>query len=398
MGMTFWMAFTEHLPTLLLVSMGASEAHVGLQGAFLPGLQLLQLPTLRAIARVSKRSILVAGQLFALAAALPLLFLETIEPSTSSWAVISVLLCFAAVAAGLQVGNTVWFPLLRSYVEPGQVGRFFGLLRSGWHLALMIYYAGAQLWLAHSPGRFAPLFGVAWILGMLRCGLVMRMPERSERTQEKIRVREALALVRDDPSLRSLLIGSASNAAIRGAVLPFAIVMMRREIGFSEAQVLLCTFVYYAGGLASLYLWGRISDRIGPAPVFLATTLGLAALLMLISFVDTADARGIAMIVIFFAGRAIFTSGFGVAETQALFDLTPSDTPARTLVIAGVLTSSMNALAPLLAGLLLQQALTNTEAPLAVYRIFFGLAAVAQLLVFWPLRRVWRSERPAGGA
>jgi MFS family permease len=216
------------------------------------------------------------------------------------------------------------------------------------------------------------------------------MPERSERTGDEIRVREAVALVRENPRLRRLLLGTAANGSIRASVIPFAIVMMRREVGFSEAQVILCTFVYYAGGLASLYLWGRVCDRIGAAPVFLMTTLGLAALLLLIGLIDAPDQIGMTLILIFFGGHAIFSSGFGVADTQVLFRLTPSHAPARTLVIAGVLTSSVQALAPILVGLALQQALQSREEALAVYHHFFALAAIAQVLVFLPLRSIRR--------
>ncbi|MCH7707639.1 MAG: hypothetical protein IH884_04070, partial [Myxococcales bacterium] len=72
-GMTFQTVFTQPLPTLALLALGASETQVGLQIAALNGFLLLQLPTLRLVARYSKRSILVGGHLFALLAAAPLL-------------------------------------------------------------------------------------------------------------------------------------------------------------------------------------------------------------------------------------------------------------------------------------------------------------------------------------
>ncbi|MCP4037996.1 MAG: hypothetical protein GY733_13730, partial [bacterium] len=130
-GMTFWMANTEQLPTLLLVSLGASEFQVGLQSAFLPGLQLLQLPTLRQIAHVRKRTILLLGQVGALLGGLPLLFLDPLMAFDEATVRIVALVSFALIAAGLNIGNTVWFPLLRSYVEADRIGHFFSLIRSG---------------------------------------------------------------------------------------------------------------------------------------------------------------------------------------------------------------------------------------------------------------------------
>src|SRR5690606_38466068 len=67
-GMTHRTLYTEQLPTLALVGLGASEALVGLQRAFEPASQLLQLVALRAVGRVRKRTILVTGQAVAVAA------------------------------------------------------------------------------------------------------------------------------------------------------------------------------------------------------------------------------------------------------------------------------------------------------------------------------------------
>jgi MFS family permease len=370
--------------------MGASEAQVGVQQSFLPGLQVLQLPTLRAIARVSKRRILIAGQAFAVCVALPILLVDFLAQLGPELALASVLFSFALVAVGLNVGNTVWFPLLRSYVEPERIGHFFGLLRSGWHFALIVYYLIAQVWLTQNPGDFATLFAGAWALGVLRIALILRLPERSERTPDRIRVREAFALVRSQPELRRYLMGVAAGGALRTSTLPFAIVMMRRVIGFSDAEVILATLASYGGGLISLYLWGRITDRIGAAPVFRMTSLGLAALLLLLLLIDSPGAGQLALVLAFFFGHALLTAGFGVADTHVLFGLAPAEAPARTLVIAGVLANSAAALAPILVGLVLDALLVRAHDDLSVYHGFFVVAACLQALVFLPLRRFTR--------
>ena len=390
-GMTFWTVHTEYIPTLLLVSLGASEFQIGLQGAFLPGLQLLQLPTLRAIAQIRKRTILLLGQVAALLGALPLLFLDPLlsfgEATVRGIALVS----FALVAAGLNVGNTVWFPMLRSYVDSDRIGHFFGLIRSIWHLALIVYFVSAQQWLLHNPGDYASLFAAAWFLGLLRMALIARMPERSERTEDKIRVREAFARVREDSKLQRYLVGVTLCAAIRTSTLPFAIVMMRREIGFSDSQILLTTLAYYGGGLVSLYLWGRVADRIGSAPVFRIAALGMASLLLLLVAIDSDSQRDLMLLLFFFFGFSLLTAGFGVADTRVLFQLSPPEAPARTLVISGVITNVIRALAPILVGFILEQALNVSDDRLAVYHGLFMGMAVLQVLAFIPLQGFTRS-------
>ncbi|MBW2294941.1 MAG: MFS transporter [Deltaproteobacteria bacterium] len=390
-GMTFWTVHTEHIPTLLLVSLGASEFQIGLQGAFLPGLQLLQLPTLRRIAQIRKRTILLLGQVAALLGALPLLFLDPLlsfgEATVRGIALVS----FALVAAGLNVGNTVWFPMLRSYVDSDRIGHFFGLIRSSWHLALIVYFVSAQQWLLYNPGDYATLFAAAWLLGLLRMALIARMPERSERTEGKIRVREAFARVREDSKLRRYLVGVTLCAAIRTSTVPFAIVMMRREIGFSESQILLTTLAYFGGGLVSLYLWGRVADRIGSAPVFRITAVGMASLLLLLVAIDSNSQRDLMLLLFFFFGFSLLTAGFGVADTRVLFQLSPPEAPARTLVISGVITNVIRALAPILVGVFLEQALSASDDRLAVYHGLFAGLAVLQMLAFIPLQGFTRS-------
>jgi hypothetical protein len=395
LAMTFSMVLQTHLPTLALVSLGASEGVIGLQSALKLG-DFLQLPALRAVARVSKRQILFFGQLVALFGAAPLIafpgWLESSKahPTAVPWLA---LLCFAVVMVGLRIGDAVWFPLLRAYMEPGGIGRFFGTIRSFWHLALIVYYLGAHWWLGAHPNGFGLLFGAAWICGLTRLAFILRMPERGERTGQRIRVREAFALIRDDVRLRRYLIGATWATAVRVTVIPFTIVMMRREAGFSSADVLVATVASFAGGLASLYGWGRVIDRFGAEPVFRGSCIGLGALTSTLTLVEGAGTAPLVGLVLFFFLHSVLTAGFGVADTHVLFRLTPPEAPARTLVIASVVVGALSSVAPIVIGFGLDRAIASASRPLFVYHALFGGAALLQALAFLPLRGL---DRAAG--
>ncbi len=384
-GMTFHMVFTQQLPTLALLHLGASELSVGLQTSFIFWFQLLQLPMLRAVARVSKRRILVVGQLLAQLGALPLVLYGSLAEGEHAVGV--ALTAFALAAAGLNVSQSVWFPLLRGFVEPEAVGRFFGILRTGWHLALIVYYVAAQRWLEANPGAFGPLFLAGWVCGLLRVGLIARLPERSERSGERIRIREALALIRDHPELRQYLAGSIAFRAIFWCVVPFAMVMLRREGGFSAGAILLTTVAWYSGGLVTLYVWGRVADRVGPRPIFRWTSLGMGALTATLVLVEEPGPATLVAVAAFFAALYALAAGFGVADTQVLFRLAPPEAPARLLVVAQVASHMLPGLAPVAVGYLLEQALAGASSRLAVYHAFFAVAALLQALAFLPLRR-----------
>jgi hypothetical protein len=229
-AMTHRLVYTEQLPTLALVGLGVGEWAVGLQRGFEPLGQLLQLPTLRLVGRFSKKQVLIGGQIIAVVGGLPMVAYAALAAGAGPWPQAVALVSLAAAAAGVVVSQTVWFPLLRGYVEPAGIGRFFGLLRTGWHLTLIGYYVAAQRWLAAHPGSFSPLFAVATLCGALRIALVARLPEAASVDGERVRVREILAVLRGGAVLRAYLYGVGLCGAARRAVIPFAIVMMRRVL------------------------------------------------------------------------------------------------------------------------------------------------------------------------
>lgn len=385
------MVFTEWVPTLALVALGAGEVVIGVQRSFDPLAQLLQLPTLRSMGRFAKRHILVAGQVVALIGGVPLLFYSGIAQRGGDAAVALALVALAVSSAGIAISQTVWFPMLRAYIEQDQTGRFFGILRSGWHLALIFYFLGAKAWLDAHPGSFGPLFGFGFALGVVRVAMIVRMPERSERTGEPIRVREALRLLRSDPRLRHYLMGVAIEGAVRSATMPFVIVMMRRVLGLSEGEVLFTTVAMFSGGLVSLYLWGRVVDRIGPARVFVATALGSALLLLSLLAVNGPGPHLVGWMMAYFFARSVLSSGFGVADTRVLFELSPPEAPARTLVMASVVINLGRAVAPVAVGLGVERWLSLGSDPIGVYHTVFGIAALLSAVAVLPLRRFGRT-------
>jgi len=387
-GMTFRTVFTSPLPTLALLTLGAGETIVGLQSAIVSISLLLQFPMLRLVARVPKRNLLVGAHSFAVLGALPLLAFRQSGAIDSDTAIATAMLCFAVAAAGISASETVWFPLLRSYVEPGRIGRFFGMIRSGWHLTLIVYFLGSQAWLARHPGDFAPLFGIGVLCGLIRVTLIHRLPERSERTGQSIRVSEAFALLRN-PAMRNYLSGVCISAAVRASLLPFAVVMLRREVGLDDAAVLSTAIATFSGGLASLYLWGRTADRFGATPIIRWTSLAMGLLAFgLTGLGSVGDTANLVAAVAFFFGFAVLSAGFGVADTQILFSLAAADAPSRALVLAAVTVGSAAALAPALSGWLLEQGLAGAEDRAGIYRLFFAAFASLQIAAGWPLARL----------
>ena len=384
--MTFRRIFTEDVPTLALVYLGAGDAAVGLQRAFDPLSALLQLPSLRALAHVSKRALLLTGQWIALFSALPLLAFPALATLGGDTGTALALASFALVAVGFGVAETPWFPLLHGYVPPDRIGRFFGTLRSTWHVALIISFLGVQRWLAANPGSFGPVFAAAWLCGLARVALVWRLPERAGGTRERIRARRALRELIQHPELRRYLLGVSLCGGARRALMPFAIVVMRRVIGMSEAQVLLATLASFVGGLIALYVAGRAADRVGSAPIFRASGIGLAVLALGFCLLHEPGPGSVALAAGLFCGVSALSAAFGVADTNVLFSLAPAESPTAVLTSATASAAIAYALAPVAAGLALQAAIALGTNELLAYRTLFALTAVAFAVSWIPLR------------
>jgi hypothetical protein len=386
-SMTFRLAIVGGLATQALVTLGASAAAVGAQAGLVSFAALIQLPALRLLETTRKRSLLIATQVLALVAALPLVFFAYLS-SLEGLAVPAALVCLAGATLALTAGSAAWWPLLHGYVARSATGRFFAVLRSLWHVALIAFFLGSAWWLDHHPGDFGPLFGVAWVCGAIRVGLVVFFPERVERNV--LSLREVAHKARKVAPFRSYLAGVTLNQIVFRALPPFTILLLRREAGLSEGETLWLTVATFTGGLLALFPAGRVADKVGVRPVLLATCL-LRALLVL----------GLAGAALSFSGRpllyaacglfltwAFLTSAFGVAEVKLLFSLAGESSPSGVIVISVVIRSVIAGLVALCVGFALDALITAGIAAIPVYVGFFVLAAGVQGCAALPFRRV----------
>jgi MFS family permease len=177
---------------------------------------------------------------------------------------------------------------------------------------------------------------------------------------------------------------------------PFVIVMLRRVVGFSDTEVIYTTVAHFTGGVASLYAWGRVVDRVGAVAVLRVTTVG-QGLLIASLFAFEPVAAVVPLMVLWFFALSVLASGHGVADTHVLFELTPPEAPARTLVLGAVGVGIAAGLMPILGGGLLEVWLPErVEGALDVYRRFFALLGTLLLLALLPLRWLARAQRPRG--
>jgi MFS family permease len=137
-----------------------------------------------------------------------------------------------------------------------------------------------------------------------------------------------------------------------GTTLPTPLYSLYRErFGFSELMITVIFATYAAGVIASLLLFGRLSDQIGRRGVLLP---GLA--LSALSAVAFLVADGLALLIV---GRVLAGLAAGIftgTATATLVDLAAPDKRARATLVATIANMGGLGCGPLLAGVLSQWA------------------------------------------
>jgi MFS family permease len=151
------------------------------------------------------------------------------------------------------------------------------------------------------------------------------------------------------------------RAGFAAAALAFAVAMLgttlptplyglyRQRFGFSELMITVIFATYAAGVIASLVLFGRLSDQLGRRRVLLPG-LVLSAL----SAACFLTANGVALLLV---GRVLAGLSAGIftgTATATLVDLAPPDRRGRATLVATVANMGALGSGPLLAGVLSQ--------------------------------------------
>jgi MFS family permease len=144
----------------------------------------------------------------------------------------------------------------------------------------------------------------------------------------------------------------ALAVAMLGTTLPTPLYgLYRQQFGFSELMITVIFATYAAGVIASLFLFGRLSDQIGRRRVLLP---GLV--LSSLSAVCFLTATGLPLLL---AGRVLSGLSAGIftgTATATLIDLAPSGRRGRATLVATMANMGALGAGPLLTGLLSQWA------------------------------------------
>jgi MFS family permease len=158
--------------------------------------------------------------------------------------------------------------------------------------------------------------------------------------------------------------------------------LYREQFGFSELMITVIFATYAAGVIASLLLFGRLSDQIGRRRVLLP---GLA--LSALSAVCFLTATGLPLLLV---GRVLSGLSAGIftgTATATLLDLAPAGRRGRATLVAAMANMAALGSGPLLTGLLSQWAGSPLRLTFWVDLALLALAAIG----------IWAMPEPVTG-
>jgi len=261
-------------------------------------------------------------------------------------------LCVFGLFNGMQA---VIFNTLMAKVIPLRLrGRLTGFrnFSAGLTAAGVSYLGGKYLVEGHALGNgYATTFLVAFVLTSIGLSLLMlvREPEPPTiRARAKLagRLREIPPMLRADPALTRFYL-AAALAALGTMAVPFYILYSGERIGLSGTNLGILSTAFLLAQTGANLAWGTLADRFGNRIVFISA-VGLWAV-STFALLFTNDLWSLALV---FAGLGAGQGGFQNSNQNIIVEFGARDDLPMRIAVLNTATSLMQAMGPLLGGLI----------------------------------------------
>lgn len=395
------------------LQLGATPLQIGLLAAIPFIAQAMQLPATLLIERVRLRQrigvlTITAARVLVLAmAALPLLGGR--EGTLAALIALQVLIATLNAVGGCAVNS--W---LHQLIPHERLGNFFSKrLIAGTALACVGTLVAGEL-VDHAPRNepmfaYALAFGLAALTGFVSSWYLSRAPEpqmpQAGPTSGTLR---RLAKPLHDFNFRRLLIFLAAWTIAANLAAPFLTVYLMEQRGYAVSTVTSLWVTSQVANALTLYLWGRLSDRLSNKGVLaLVLPVHFTCVLALV-FVDAVRDADMQLALLYFIHvvMGVATGGISLATGNLGLKLAPQGEGTVYLAAIGLASAIAGGIAPIAAGWLAQTLQASElsavvrwqspghwkEAALVSFAHWEFLFALSALLGLYVIHALWRIE------
>lgn len=394
------------------LALGASPVQVGLLAAIPFLTQAAQLPASLLIERVRRRRLI---GVLTITGARVLILSIALLPLVASLPLALGLLIAAHVLISLlhAVGGCAVNSWLHQLIPPGELGRFFARrLFSGTVMAcLATLAAGALVDRGPFDDRlmaYGAAFLIAGLAGFVSSWYLARAPEpQMHNAGPPVPVAQQILGPFADRNFRRLLLFMGAWTVASNIAGPFLTVYLIEQRGYTLTTVTLLSITSQLATALTLYLWGRLSDRLSNKAV-LAVALPVHFVSMLALVLADAIRNPGWQLVLLYAIHLIMgvaTGGIGLAIGNLGLKLSPQGKGTAYLAAIGLVCAVTGGIAPVAAGALAQafqalelSAVIRWSTPggtdevsllsFAHWELLFALSAMMGLYVMHALSRI----------
>lgn len=338
------------------LELGAGAAAVGLLAALPFFAHLAQLPAVALVERLRRRRTIAVGAITAsrvvilLLAAAPLL----LPGPAALWALVA---GQALIALLVAVGSCAWNSWVHDFLRAADLGRIFAR-----RLALSTAFALAASVLAsvvlgawpqdRKLAAFSVLFFLGAWAGFLSSAFLARVPDAPMAQTEPFSYRRSLAEPLRDINFRRLILFVATWSFANNLAAPFFAVYLIAQVGLDLSMVVILSVISQIANIATLSIWGRISDRYSNKSILqVAAPVSLAGILALV-FAEAPQslALRLALLALLHLVMGAAAAGVALANGNIALKLAPAGRATGYLAALGVAGALASGVAPLIGG------------------------------------------------